>query len=748
MGVVGRRAAPGSVVGNLIENNILACGHRSPPRAQAGPRNEKGAVAGAFHGSTERVDDQAASALMADDRRDFVRETRFLCTIFLSAMRSITACDSCIVLAAAALSPVAMALLDLLYRGAQFRLEARVTLARCFRLPGALLCLRRIGHGECFLDCLDVRVQPERALLGKIPSKPGIIACFRCLDKALAAGPETRRAAPFPPPSPLALRFVNLLRALSTVSGMTLLSRITGLARESLKAAVFGAGVQMDAFEAAFRLPNILRRMFAEGAFSQAFVPILAEYHRQRGADATRDLVGRVGTLLAVVLLGVTVAGRARGAVARLPAGQRLRAHAGQGGTDGGDDPHRVSVHPVRVAGVAGGRRAQRVPAVSRSPRSRRCCSTCRSSAPRSSCRATSIRRSWRWPGACSSAASRSSLLQIAPLARIGMLPRPRFDWRDEGVRRVLARWGPAMIGVSAAQISALHQHAAGGVAGRRPHLVDHLRGPPDGVSQRAAGRGARHGAAAVAREASQRREPRGVLVAARLGLAARVPAGAAGGRSRCGCSRCRSSRRSTSTASSPSTTSGRRARRCSATASGLLGLILVKILAPGLLCAAEDEDAGEDRVLHRARHADAGGDADVAAGARRADAGDEPRRCVNAALLFWFLRRSRRLRRRSRAGSCSCAGWWWRWACWRPRCSGWPVPRSSGSRPASGRRSAAWPASSRRVRPCTSARCTCWAFASPTSTGGSDQGSDPWCLEPPPAGQTLGSLEVPPLRV
>ena len=88
---------------------------------------------------------------------------------------------------------------------------------------------------------------------------------------------------------------VNLLRALSTVSGMTLLSRITGLVRESLKATVFGAGVQMDAFEAAFRLPNILRRMFAEGAFSQAFVPILSEYHRQRGPDATRDLVGRVG---------------------------------------------------------------------------------------------------------------------------------------------------------------------------------------------------------------------------------------------------------------------------------------------------------------------------------------------------------------------------------------------------------------------------------------------------------------------
>jgi putative peptidoglycan lipid II flippase len=102
---------------------------------------------------------------------------------------------------------------------------------------------------------------------------------------------------------------MSLLRALSTVSGMTLLSRVTGLVRESLKATAFGAGVQMDAFEAAFRLPNILRRLFAEGAFSQAFVPIFAEYRRQRGETETRDLMSRVGTLLAFVLLLVTAIG-------------------------------------------------------------------------------------------------------------------------------------------------------------------------------------------------------------------------------------------------------------------------------------------------------------------------------------------------------------------------------------------------------------------------------------------------------
>src|SRR6185437_4837308 len=100
---------------------------------------------------------------------------------------------------------------------------------------------------------------------------------------------------------------LNLLRTLTTVSGMTLLSRITGLLRETLKATIFGAGLQMDAFEAAFRLPNLLRRLFAEGAFSQAFVPILAEYRRKRGDVATRKLVGDVATLLAVILIALSI---------------------------------------------------------------------------------------------------------------------------------------------------------------------------------------------------------------------------------------------------------------------------------------------------------------------------------------------------------------------------------------------------------------------------------------------------------
>jgi len=81
---------------------------------------------------------------------------------------------------------------------------------------------------------------------------------------------------------------MSLLKALATVSGMTLISRVLGFVRDLVIARVFGAGLATDAFFVAFKLPNLLRRLFAEGAFSQAFVPILAEYKNRRGADDTR----------------------------------------------------------------------------------------------------------------------------------------------------------------------------------------------------------------------------------------------------------------------------------------------------------------------------------------------------------------------------------------------------------------------------------------------------------------------------
>src|SRR5690242_2275394 len=90
---------------------------------------------------------------------------------------------------------------------------------------------------------------------------------------------------------------------------MTLLSRITGLVREILLASFFGAGVAFDAFVVAFRIPNLLRRLFAEGAFSQAFVPVLGEYRARRGDEATRELAGKVLGTLSAALFVVTLVG-------------------------------------------------------------------------------------------------------------------------------------------------------------------------------------------------------------------------------------------------------------------------------------------------------------------------------------------------------------------------------------------------------------------------------------------------------
>ncbi|WP_341314461.1 murein biosynthesis integral membrane protein MurJ [Paraburkholderia sp. IMGN_8] len=102
---------------------------------------------------------------------------------------------------------------------------------------------------------------------------------------------------------------MNLFRALLTVSGFTLLSRVTGLARETLIARAFGASQFTDAFYVAFRIPNLLRRISAEGAFSQAFVPILAEFKNQQGHDATKALVDATSTVLAWALAILSVIG-------------------------------------------------------------------------------------------------------------------------------------------------------------------------------------------------------------------------------------------------------------------------------------------------------------------------------------------------------------------------------------------------------------------------------------------------------
>jgi putative peptidoglycan lipid II flippase len=101
----------------------------------------------------------------------------------------------------------------------------------------------------------------------------------------------------------------SLLRSTALVGQMTLISRVLGLVRDATIAAIFGASAATDAFFVAFKIPNLFRRLFAEGAFSQAFVPVLAAYKATASPDEVRRLLDVVFSRLALVLLGLTAAG-------------------------------------------------------------------------------------------------------------------------------------------------------------------------------------------------------------------------------------------------------------------------------------------------------------------------------------------------------------------------------------------------------------------------------------------------------
>jgi putative peptidoglycan lipid II flippase len=101
----------------------------------------------------------------------------------------------------------------------------------------------------------------------------------------------------------------NIARAAGVLGFATILSRIMGMVRDMVVSRLFGAGFATDAFFAAFQIPNMLRRFFAEGALTAAFVPTFSECYTKRGGDAARELANICFTLLTVVMAGITVAG-------------------------------------------------------------------------------------------------------------------------------------------------------------------------------------------------------------------------------------------------------------------------------------------------------------------------------------------------------------------------------------------------------------------------------------------------------
>jgi putative peptidoglycan lipid II flippase len=248
---------------------------------------------------------------------------------------------------------------------------------------------------------------------------------------------------------------MNLLKALATVSSMTLVSRILGFVRDLVIARVFGAGLATDAFFVAFKLPNFLRRLFAEGAFSQAFVPILAEYKNRRGEEATRLLVDRVATTLAGVLFLVSLAGVIAAPLVIYVTAPGFAATPGK--FDLTVDLLRVTfpyIFFISLVALAGGilntYSRFSVPAITPALLNLSFIGFALWGAPYFDPPVKAL----AWAVFAGGAAQLA--LQVPFLARIGLLPRLRLELRDEGVRRILRQMGPAVFGVSISQVSLL----------------------------------------------------------------------------------------------------------------------------------------------------------------------------------------------------------------------------------------------------------------------------------------------------
>ena len=250
---------------------------------------------------------------------------------------------------------------------------------------------------------------------------------------------------------------MNLLRTLAAISSMTMLSRVTGLLRESLFARAFGAGAYTDAFIVAFRIPNLLRRLFAEGAFSQAFVPILSEYKNQHGQEASKQLADHVATTLVWATLLVSAIG-----ILGAPWFVYVIA-TGLNKDPGAFDaavwmtrlmfPYISCMSFVALAGgILNTWREFKIPAFTPVLLNLSFIAASLFLAPHL---AQPIY-------AMAIAVFVGGLLQVAiqipALIKIGMLPRlsinPAIGLSDGGVRRVLKKMGPAVFAVSAAQIS------------------------------------------------------------------------------------------------------------------------------------------------------------------------------------------------------------------------------------------------------------------------------------------------------
>lgn len=247
----------------------------------------------------------------------------------------------------------------------------------------------------------------------------------------------------------------GLLKSTSVVSSMTLLSRITGLGRDIGFAHWFGAGIVMDAFFVAFKIPNLLRRFFAEGAFAQAFVPVISQYRADSSHEETQELLDRVTGTLGLVLFTITAIG-----VLSAPVIIMIFAP----GFMDGDGRHELASDMLRftfpylffvsLTALAGGilntYRRFAVPAFTPVLLNLVLIAFAFWVAPMMERPAMGLAYGVFAAGAA------QLLFQIPFLLKLGLLPRPRWGWAHAGVRRIFKLMLPVLFGSSVAQINLL----------------------------------------------------------------------------------------------------------------------------------------------------------------------------------------------------------------------------------------------------------------------------------------------------
>jgi len=248
----------------------------------------------------------------------------------------------------------------------------------------------------------------------------------------------------------------GLLRSSAIVGVMTMLSRVLGLARDVVVANYFGASGSADAFFVAFKIPNFLRRLFAEGAFAQAFVPVLSEYRTQKDLKSVQLLVNYVAGTLGSVLIAITVL-----AVVGAPMLTAVFAPGFYLGDEGKFElaaemlritfPYLMLISLTAFAGsVLNSYERFAIPAFT--PVLLNISLICSAIFLSPLFDPPVLALAW----GVMIAGVVQLVFQLPFLARIHLLPRPRWGWNDPGVRRIMTLMIPALFGVSVTQINLL----------------------------------------------------------------------------------------------------------------------------------------------------------------------------------------------------------------------------------------------------------------------------------------------------